>query len=381
MLAVVLWVILGLWVLRGLNLILAWRLIPSLEPAPARKPGAPFLSVVVPARNEERDIGDATRAKLSCDDPAYEVVVVEDRSTDGTRDLLRRLEREYPGRLRVVDGVEPSPDWLGKPHAMHQGARAARATRPGDWLLFSDADVHFGPDLLARAFAHVEKEKLDFLTLFPTLEAKTFGERLMMPTLPAYGFCYLPGWIMNVSKARLFGGGGGVFNLIRRDLFDRIGGHEALKNSVVDDIQLGRNARLGGGRTAFALALDSVSLRMYHGFRETVNGFTKNLFFGVGANLPVAVLIILLSFLEGELPFVVLLGGARAHNRIHFQRNHSLGGRGRPDFSRARRPPRASQVFSGKRSSPSALGGRRCGHVCPFHVGERRPAPQRVERA
>jgi hypothetical protein len=97
---------------------------------------------------------------------------------------------------------------------MHQGAQAARATRPGDWLLFSDADVHFEPDLLARAFAHVEKERLDFLTLYPTLEARTFGERLMMPTLPAFGFCYLPGWIMNVKAARLFGGGGGVFNLI-----------------------------------------------------------------------------------------------------------------------------------------------------------------------
>lgn len=310
MLLAALWVVLGFWVLRGVNVFLSWKLIPSLKPAPARKPDAPFLSVIVPARNEERDIGDATRAKLSCEDPVYEVVVVEDRSTDGTLNVLRRLEREFPGRLRVVDGVEPPPDWLGKPHAMHEGARVARATRPGDWLLFSDADVHFGPDLLARAFAHVDKEKLDFLTLFPTLEAKTFGERLMMPTLPAYGFCYLPGWLMNLPNARLFGGGGGVFNLIRRDLFDRIGGHEALKSSVVDDIQLGRNARLAGGRTGFALALDSVSLRMYHGFRETSDGFAKNFFFGIGGNLPVAVLIILLSFLEGELPFVVLLGGA-----------------------------------------------------------------------
>ena len=115
---------------------------------------------------------------------------------------------------------------------------------------------------------------------------------------------------MNVPRARLFGGGAGVFNLIRRDLFEKIGGHEALKNSVVDDIQLGRRARLAGGRTGFAWALDVVSVRMYHGFRETAKGFAKNGYYGIGANLPAAVLCLLLFFLEGELAYAVLAGGA-----------------------------------------------------------------------
>jgi hypothetical protein len=115
---------------------------------------------------------------------------------------------------------------------------------------------------------------------------------------------------MNVPAARPFGGGGGVFNLIRRDLFDRIGGHEALKASVVDDIQLGRNARKAGGRTGIALALDSISLRMYHGFPEIVKGLEKNGFFGLLGNVPTAVLVLLLFFLEGELAYVVVAGGA-----------------------------------------------------------------------
>ena len=143
------------------------------------------------------------------------------------------------------------------------------------------------------------------------MEAHGFGERLMVPTIPAAAFCYLPGWLMNVPSARLFGGGGGVFNLIRRDLFDRIGGHEALKASVVDDIQLGRNARKGGGRTGIALALDSIRLRMYHGFAEISKGLEKNGFF-VLANVPAAVFVLLLFFLEGEAAFAVLLGGAAA---------------------------------------------------------------------
>ena len=252
MLAPILKIVLVAWALRAVNAALSFLLVPSLAPAPRRKEGAPFVSVVVPARDEERSIEEATRSKCRLDDPAFEVVVVDDRSSDGTRDILRRLEAEFPGTLRVVDGVEPPPDWLGKPHALDAGARAARATRPGDWLVFSDADVVFEPDLLARALAHAEKHRLDFLSLLPQMEAHGFGERLMVPTIPAAAFCYLPGWLMNVPSARAFGGGGGVFNLIRRDLFDRIGGHEALKASVVDDIQLGRNARKGGGRTAIA---------------------------------------------------------------------------------------------------------------------------------
>jgi glycosyltransferase involved in cell wall biosynthesis len=312
-LVVCLTVILVAWCFRALNAALSLALVPDLAPAPRREACAPFVSIVVPARDEERNVGDATRSKCLQDDPAFEVVVVDDRSSDGTRGILRLLEEEFPGRLRVVDGVEPPSDWLGKPHALDEGARAAKATRPEEWLVFSDADVVFAPDLLARALAHAERHRLEFLTLLPQMDARTLGEKLMVPTIPAAAFCYLPGWLMNVPTARNFGGGGGVFNLVRRDLFDRIGGHEALKASVVDDIQLGRNARKAGGRTGIALALDSISLRMYHGFPEIVKGLEKNGFFAILANVPLAVLFLLLFFLEGELAYAVLGGGTLEH--------------------------------------------------------------------
>ena len=222
MLAVLLKIVLALWAIRAVNAALSLLLVPDLAPAPRRKDGSSFVSIVVPARDEERSIEAATRSKCLQDDPAFEVVVVDDRSSDGTRAILRRLEGDFPGTLRVVDGAEPPSDWLGKPHALDEGTRAARAAKPGDWLVFSDADVVFTPDLLARALALVEKRRLHFLSLLPQMEARGFGERLMVPTIPAAAFCYLPGWLMNVPSARAFGGGGGVFNLIRRDLFDRI---------------------------------------------------------------------------------------------------------------------------------------------------------------
>jgi chlorobactene glucosyltransferase len=309
-LLVLLKVVLGLWILRSLNVALSFAWVRSLAAAARRNEGSSFVSIVVPARDEERAIGAATRSKCLQDDPAFEVVVVDDRSRDGTRTILHGLEAEFPRTLRVVDGVEPPADWLGKPHALDEGARAARAARPDDWLVFSDADVVFEPDLLARALAHADRNRLDFLSLLPQMEARTFGERLMVPTIPAFGFCYMPGWLMNLPSARHFGGGGGVFNMIRRDLFDRIGGHAALRTSVIDDIQLGRNARLAGGRTGIALALDSASLRMYHGFREIEKGLEKNGFFGLLGSIPLAVLVLMLFFLEGELAGAVLAGGA-----------------------------------------------------------------------
>jgi chlorobactene glucosyltransferase len=304
-----LWFLLALWLLRVLNVALFYRLVPRVAAAPRRAPGGPFVSVVVPARDEEREIGPATESKLSLDDPDFEVVVVDDQSGDATREILRGLEGRFTDRLRVVDGVEPPAGWLGKPHALHEGAAAARATRPEDWLLFSDADVFYEPGLLARAHSHAESQGLDFLALMPRMEMKGFGEWLMAPAVANTGFVYGPGWLANVPSATLIPLGAGVFNLIRRRAYDALGGHEAQKASVVDDIRLGYRCKRAGFRCGVALALDAVSVRMYHGLLETIDGFTKNLYFGMGSSLAIALPAIALTLLDGLLPTAVLLGG------------------------------------------------------------------------
>jgi len=308
-LTILLEVLLALWILRAVNVALFYALVPRLAGAQPRSPGGPFVSVVVPARDEEREIGPATESKLSQGYPDFEVVVVDDQSGDATRGILQGLEGRFTDRLRVVDGVPPPPGWLGKPHALHQGASAARAERPDDWLLFSDADVFFEPDLLARALSHAESRGLDFLTLFPRMEMKSFGEWLMAPAIGNTFSVYTPGWLVNVPAAKIIGAGGGVFNLIRRRAYDAIGGHAAQKGSVVDDILLGLRAKRAGFRCGLALALDAVSVRMYHGFFETLRGFAKNLYWGLGGTLVIAVPALLLTLLDGLLPSAVLLGG------------------------------------------------------------------------
>jgi hypothetical protein len=308
-LTVLLAILVILWALRAVNVALFYVFVPHLGAASRRAAGAAFVSVVVPARDEEQEIGPATESKLGLDDPDFEVVVVDDRSSDRTREVLRGVERRFPDRLRVVEGVEPPRGWLGKPHALHEGVSVARAKRPQDWLLFSDADVYFEPGLLARALLHAESRGLDFLALVPRMEMKGFWEWLLAPAVANTGFVYGPGWLANVPSATLIPLGAGVFNLIRRQAYDALGGHEAQKTSVVDDIRLGYRAKRAGFRCGVALALDTLSVRMYHGLLDTIHGFTKNLYFGMGSSLAIALPAIALTIVDGLLPTAVLLGG------------------------------------------------------------------------
>jgi chlorobactene glucosyltransferase len=243
---------------------------PRLSRA-ATSPGpTPRVSVIVPARNEERAVAAAVRSQLAQDYPDFEVIVVNDRSTDGTGLILEELAREH-SRLRVVEGNEPPQGWLGKPHALWLGARAAG----GEFLLFADADVRYHPRSLREAVGFLEKRHADFLSVLPKIEARGFWENVLMPFLIG-AFYGGPGLFANTRWPRWIALGGGAGNLIRRSAYDAIGGHEALKSSVIDDVALALRTKLAGFRTCAARAEDRVAVRMYHGFREVCAGFTKN---------------------------------------------------------------------------------------------------------
>jgi chlorobactene glucosyltransferase len=260
---------------------------------------------VIPARNEERDIEAAVRSHLAQDYPNLEVIVVEDRSTDGTAGILVRLRAEDP-RLEVVPGVEPPAGWLGKPHAVFQGARRAR----GEYLLFADADVFYAPTAVSEAVALCEGRRLDLLAFFPQLEMRGFWENVLMPYI-SLSYFFGPAFLINSDAQRRFAAGGGAGMLVRAASYRAAGGHEALRDSVIDDIHLAIRVRRAGGRCRMVLADDRVRLRMYHGFREVFDGFTKNIAYAfegwLGASLAIMTAF---TFVASTVPVFVLVAYA-----------------------------------------------------------------------
>jgi glycosyltransferase involved in cell wall biosynthesis len=294
-------VILILWLLALGRTILNLLVVPRLRREMPRE--TPSVSVIIPARDEARIIESTVRALLAQTYPSLEIIVVNDRSTDATGEILARIDDP---RLTVVSGEEPPPGWLGKPWALHEGSRHAR----GELLLFIDADVQYSPDAVAAAVARLERSGKAMLALLPHFEMHGFWEHVAMPNLAFFAFALMPLWLSNRTRLAQLAVGGGPGNLVRRSAYDAAGGHEALRDAVVDDVAMARLIRRGGHPTEVVRADEGfVSLHMYHGLREIVDGFTKNMFSVFGRSYIVATAIAIVSLVGNVLPLVLACTG------------------------------------------------------------------------
>ncbi len=295
-------IVLVAWVLAFVRTLVNLMLIPRLRAgAPAR---GPLVSVIIPARDEERRIELTVRAFLAQRYDNLEIVVVNDRSTDSTETILERIAREN-SKLIVVHGDEPPPGWLGKPWALHQGSQRAH----GELLLFVDADIFYAPDTLAAAVDHIENSGVSMTCLIPYVEMAGFWENVAMPMLSITVFTFLPTWVANRTRIAALSIGGGTGNLIRRSDYEALGGHETLKDAVIDDVGLARLVRLSGRRTTAVRADHLISVRMYHGAEEIMHGFTKNFFAVLGRSYTIALLSLAGGFVFHILPYAWALAG------------------------------------------------------------------------
>ncbi len=259
----------------------SWWEVPLLSRAPRAR--LPRVSIVVPARNEERSIERCVRSLATQRFVEAEVIVVDDRSTDATPDILARLALEYPN-VRVIHGGDLPDGWVGKPWALHQGTRIAR----GGWLLFTDADSVHAPAGVASALAFALAARCDVLSIATHQEFGTFWERATLPFILGM-VLYASGTLaaLNDPLQPQRALANGQYILVTRAAYDAIGGHAALRAEIAEDVQFARRMKADG---RFRLLLGGgtrlASVRMYRALPEIWQGFTKNVFVGAEGNLP-----------------------------------------------------------------------------------------------
>jgi len=252
--------------------------LPEFQPPP----DAPFpaLTIVVPARNEAETIEPAMRSLFRLNYPDYQIIAVNDRSTDATGEILERLaaSSEAAGRLRVLHVRELPTGWLGKTHAMWLGAEQGdRSSRGDDWILFTDADCIFHPDCLRRALHYAGRTGVEHLALMPTGIMHSLSERMMMSFPQVAGNLALRPWKVRDPQARDFVGVG-AFNLIRRSAYNAVGTYQKMSMAVVDDLKLGEAVKQAGLRQDIVFGKDLVRVRWLIGAWGIVRNLEKNLF-------------------------------------------------------------------------------------------------------
>jgi glycosyltransferase involved in cell wall biosynthesis len=246
---------------------------PEWDRTPATPNGEPRVSIIVPARNEEEHIRETLLQLLALDYSNYEIIAVNDRSTDRTGPIMDEVAASESPRLKAIHIAELPAGWLGKTHAMWTAGQQAS----GDWLLFTDADVRFKPDSVRRAMAYAEAERADHVVLFPRMIMRRPGERMMIAFFQAlFVFGHRP-WKVADPKARDHMGVG-AFNLVRRSVYDAVGTYRALRMEVLDDMKLGKVVKNAGFAQRNVFGEDLISLRWAKGAFGIVNNLTKNFF-------------------------------------------------------------------------------------------------------
>ena len=251
-----------------INMVYLIRLYPVNE----ELVGYPYISVCIPARNEERDIKNCVESLLNQDYPNFEVIVVDDNSNDNTEKIVCSMIEQYPN-LIFVAGAQLASGWTGKPYALHQAYQRSR----GQYLLFTDADLRYQSHALKTAIYTMVCKDLDLLTLMPAAIFGSFWERAVQPVI--FGFIAALTNFRQVNSANHKSAMGfGAFLLFKKEAYQKIGGHLSVANEVLEDIMIAKKAKFNGLSVLVADGKKLFSIRMYHSLKEIWIGWRKNIF-------------------------------------------------------------------------------------------------------
>jgi chlorobactene glucosyltransferase len=292
--------------------LLVWNLRVVRRPSARRwRAGAPRISVLIPARNEEASIAHCIDALLAQDYPNLEIIVLDDDSTDGTASIVR--ERRDP-RLRLVTGA-PLPDgWTGKNWACHQLAMRSR----GDVLCFVDANTIMAADTLSRSAGELRASDLGLVSMLLRTDTGTASEAVLMPIVNYALLALLPAALIEKPGFRKEAIALGPFVMVTRAAYTAAGGHAAEPAHIVDDVQLARSVKASGHRIALRNGTDLVRTRWYTGFGEIWHGFSKNAYGGIGYRPGIGLLTIFVVAPALLVPFLRLGAGITTGGTLAF---------------------------------------------------------------
>jgi len=282
------------YILLAFHLIIFWVVLYNLFTAPRIRnlrgdnSDFPSLSILIPARNEEKNIANLLDSLNRQSYKYFEIIVLDDNSDDKTNEIAASYLTKY-NSMRIIKGKNLPSDWTGKNWACHQLSTAAK----GDILLFIDADVTVKPEAISSSINLFKLKKIKMLSVFPTQLLYSYGEWLIVPLMNLILLALLPLKKVYSSKNKSFVAANGQFLMIERNAYRKIGGHERVKNKLVEDMEIARAMKKNNLQIMTALGADSIYCRMYEDLNSSVKGFTKNFYSGFNTN-PLGFIILLL---------------------------------------------------------------------------------------
>lgn len=293
-----------------LNLLQNLKRLHGHEKVKLRKP-LPLISVLVPARNEEKNIENCVTSLLQSDYPHLEIIVLDDNSSDRTYEITQEIAKQHK-KLKVIKGEKLMPGWNGKNWACHQLSKAAR----GEWFLFTDADTTHKPLSISTALSEARRRRSVFVTCIPRFITKTWAEKLYFPVVHFVFVALLPFKLINYSKDSRLSFGIGPFLFIKRDFFLSFGGYEAIKTELVDDLALAKKVKENRGKISILDGTRIVNVRFYTCFKEVWNGFSKNSYEAIGSAPHYLIALLFACYFLFIYPYLSLWGALESHQSI-----------------------------------------------------------------